>query len=423
MAVPVAGPRPLPLARAAAAGDRPIPLADFALGHGWFLLGAAGLVAVAPQLAAGALLDPRVIAVTHCFTLGLVVSTAAGVMQQFGGEQFGVDAPPPGRAALRRGLHAAGTALVVAGTWAWRPGAAGIGWLLVLGGLAVLAHDVLLPAARRAAPDGVPRLAALAWGALALAILVAGSRLGHALGWWMLPRGAVLFAHAHLALAGFGLTLVAAMGSRILPLLLGVAPHGGRPARVVAALALPGAVLGAWRPAAGAVLLASAAAVFLAEQRRRFAARTDRAMDPPLRLIAGACLALAAGAGAGLAGALGGPQASAAAAAYGTLVVAGFLALMTIGVAGRMVPHLLWVRAVRARPRAPLPPVATLAEPRLAAAAAALLLAGLAALAAGTLGGREGLAVAGASLYAAGALAQAAHHARLARRVAGLTAR
>jgi hypothetical protein len=49
----------------------------------WLLLGGAGLVATAPDLAAGRFLAPRVLAVTHLYTLGDIVASSFGALYKF----------------------------------------------------------------------------------------------------------------------------------------------------------------------------------------------------------------------------------------------------------------------------------------------------------------------------------------------------
>ena len=60
-----------------------LPGTHFLCGIGWLALGAAGLVVVAPLLAAGQFLAPRVIAVTHIFTLGVITGSIFGALYQF----------------------------------------------------------------------------------------------------------------------------------------------------------------------------------------------------------------------------------------------------------------------------------------------------------------------------------------------------
>ena len=74
---------PLPQAGQDVETAHVLPLAFFGAGQLWFLIGALGLVVIAPDLAAGQLSSPRVFAVTHAFTLGMVASVIFGASHQF----------------------------------------------------------------------------------------------------------------------------------------------------------------------------------------------------------------------------------------------------------------------------------------------------------------------------------------------------
>ena len=58
-----------------------LPGTHFAGAIAWLVLAGAGLVVVAPDLAAGRFLAPRVLAVTHLYTLGVITASifATGV--------------------------------------------------------------------------------------------------------------------------------------------------------------------------------------------------------------------------------------------------------------------------------------------------------------------------------------------------------
>ena len=60
-----------------------LPGIHFLGGIGWLALGGAGLVVVAPLLAAGQFLAPAVLAVTHLFTLGVITGSIFGALYQF----------------------------------------------------------------------------------------------------------------------------------------------------------------------------------------------------------------------------------------------------------------------------------------------------------------------------------------------------
>lgn len=68
--------------RAATVPPFALPAIHLATAQLWLLVGAAGVVLLVPSLAAGAFLSPRVIAVTHAFTLGVVTTSVFGVLYQ-----------------------------------------------------------------------------------------------------------------------------------------------------------------------------------------------------------------------------------------------------------------------------------------------------------------------------------------------------
>ena len=59
-----------------------LPAAHFAVATCYLVAAAAGLVWIAPQLAAGAFASPRVAGVTHLFTLGWLTTTIFGALYQ-----------------------------------------------------------------------------------------------------------------------------------------------------------------------------------------------------------------------------------------------------------------------------------------------------------------------------------------------------
>ena len=60
-----------------------LPGTHFAGAIAWLVLAGAGLVVVAPDLAAGRFLAPRVLAVTHLYTLGVITASIFGALYQF----------------------------------------------------------------------------------------------------------------------------------------------------------------------------------------------------------------------------------------------------------------------------------------------------------------------------------------------------
>lgn len=60
-----------------------LPGPRFAGAIAWLVLGGLGLVVIAPDLAAAGFLLPRVLGVTHLYTLGVVLASAFGALYQF----------------------------------------------------------------------------------------------------------------------------------------------------------------------------------------------------------------------------------------------------------------------------------------------------------------------------------------------------
>src|SRR6266498_1176018 len=59
-----------------------LPAAHFAASLVWLAVGSAGLIVLARTLAAGSYLDPRVFAVVHAGTLGVVTTASFGALYQ-----------------------------------------------------------------------------------------------------------------------------------------------------------------------------------------------------------------------------------------------------------------------------------------------------------------------------------------------------
>src|SRR5678815_1863848 len=114
--------RPLPQPTAAPTPP-PFPLlaAHFSLLAVSLVLGSTGLVAVAPLLAAGNFLAPRVLGVVHLFTLGVLLAAISGVMHQFYPMALGWALRSVRIAATGVTLLILGVASVVSGFWFWHP--------------------------------------------------------------------------------------------------------------------------------------------------------------------------------------------------------------------------------------------------------------------------------------------------------------
>ena len=197
-----------------------VPLAWLGCALVWLATGAAGLLLVSPELAEGNLYSPRVFAVTHLFTLGVLLSAILGALHQFIPVVLGVPIRHPRVAAAGFWLSQGGTALLVYGFWTWRPAFQAIAWLVLFAAIGAASWTVL-PARRRATQNRfVGGFVSLGHSALGVAMLIALARLGQGLGWWQVPRNGLLVAHFHLGLVGFGSMTAVGMGAKMLPAFL-----------------------------------------------------------------------------------------------------------------------------------------------------------------------------------------------------------
>jgi hypothetical protein len=245
---------------------------------------------------------------------------------------------------------------------------------------------------------------------LGIAMVLAGARIGEALGWWRVDRLGTIAAHFHLAAFGFaGLTAVG-VGSRMLPMLMVSGPSPERPLRLIGPAGSAGLLLLAaglvFRLAplvwAGAVLGLGAAALFVALIGRFFARRMVRRLEPAFGHVAAgfAFLLLALTAGVWQ---LATPGFTARGwAVYGVLTVLGWLVVFITGVLYRLFPFLIWLHFYARLGSARV--AAELVNRRLAWAALASLVAGLLMLAGGIAAGDAVVARAGAAAYLAGSV-------------------
>jgi hypothetical protein len=318
----------------------------------WLGTGALGLIVVAPLLARGAFLEPRVLAVVHCVTLGVITTTIFGALYQMLPPLLGVTVRSIRAAALGLGFLVAGTLVLVTGLWHARAAWQGAGWLLVAGAIGC-ASWTLLPQRRRARQGKLTGLYISAGhSALGLAFLLAGARIGEGLGWWHIDRLGAVAAHFHLAALGFATLTAVGVSSRLLPMFLAPDHAPEWPLRWIGPLAGGGLLvfavgqLAGLKPAtvSGAGLLALAMAGYLALAATWFRHRT-RPLDPALGFMAAAFVGLAASVALGLAvlQAGAGPSLARGMAAYAVMAVLGWLVLLILGVYYRVIPFLVWI--------------------------------------------------------------------------------
>ncbi|HSC58170.1 MAG TPA: hypothetical protein VLC11_01300 [Gemmatimonadales bacterium] len=415
-------PRPLPTQHTPAVPPPFfLPAGHFAVALGWLVLGAIGLVTVAPDLARGNFLDPHVFAVVHTFTLGVIVTVIFGVMHQFLPMALGISTRSIRAGYLGLASLTLGTAALVTGFWASTAVFEGVGWTLVF--VAIGLHTWNLPTRRAHRPEtrAIRGHLAAAHTSLGLALALAGARIGENLGWWSVDRMGIIAAHFHLAALGFATLTAVGVGSRMVPMFL--VSHGTPqwPMRYIAPLGLAGLVAFSvgevWHfPAlsvAGAALMAAAAALYLHLSLGHFRRRLRRALDPAVAHMATGFGALALATGLGvLLVAL--PSAHPRLwIAYALLAVLGWLVTLILGVLYKILSHLGWIHFYGARTGTQAITVAQMLSPAWAWTSLACLSVGLLALVTSILAGSPAAATAGAALWAIGAVLVPAHYIRM----------
>lgn len=337
-----------------------VPVGYLALAIGCLTL-ALAVVLASPEVLLGGTLAPRLVAVTHLLTLGFVTGTIYGSLY--------LVLPFALRVRIREG-PADYVALA-----AFYLGVMGLAWTFdhvalyrvipfaapVLGASAWLAVRTLGALRRSRIPGEVKAPFFLAWlgfaAAAAFGLLHAADRSGGLLGGTLADRVA---AHAHLGFVGWALSLVLAVGNRLLPMVLPSAMPRGTRAWMPASLVWTGAVIHAggriarttWLAETGVVLVASGLALFgvtlawMLKHRRRPAPQVPRLDVPRLgALSAFGALGVATIGGVTLSLVPGGPR---AVIGYGVLVLLGFFGQLVLAIEPRLVAWLLWMRAYAA---------------------------------------------------------------------------
>jgi hypothetical protein len=398
-----------------------LPGTHFAGAIGWLLLGGAGLVMVAPDLAAARFLAPRVLAVTHLYTLGVITASVFGALYQFYPMSLGAGARSVRVGVAGAWLLHAGVALLVTGLWRWWPAAQAAGWCALFLSVGCVSWNLLPHRRRMTQGRRAAAYVSAAHSMLGVAMFLAGARIGEALGWWTVDRLGSIAAHFHLAAFGFaGLTAVG-VGSRMLPMFLVSGPGPEWPLRIIGPGASAGlAALGAglvfgWSVLVwlGALLGVTATVLFVGMVVGYFRRRLIRVLEPAFGhvLVGFASLALALVTGLAL---LAVPGVSFRGwVVYAELTLLGWLVLFITGVWYRLLPFLIWLHFYRGREGRPVPAPATLVHRGTAWSALALLAVGVAALVAGSALGSSPAARAGAVSVLAGSALVAGQYLRI----------
>lgn len=378
----------------------------------WLAAAGTGLVVVAPDLAAGNLFAPRVLAVTHAVTLGVLTTMIFGALYQFFPNALGVGARSIPVAHRTFWTLQAGVTVLVAGFWWWVPALLLAGWLLLFLAIGGMAWN-LLPQRRRATQGRiVGRYVSAGHMALGFAMALALARIGEPLGWWTVSRTGLIAAHYHLAALGFVTLTIVGVGSRMVPMFLFAQAAPQWPVRLIGPIAALGLMVHAiglvwsvpWATLVGGVLVATAGALIVLQLALWVRYRSRRAMDHATMHLVVAAIFLLATVAAGLALLFATGRFNPRAwAAYGLIGILGWLTVFTIGIAYRIAPFLSWLHLFGGLGRgAHAPPVSALVHPGLAWTALLSLATGIAICAVGILSGQAPMATVGALLVAAG---------------------
>lgn len=407
---------------AAQAPPLALPGEHFAAAMVFFVLGAVGLVAIAPELAAGVFFVPEVVAAVHLFTLGWIMLSIFGALCQFLPVAIGKGLRWPWLAHLTFALQVMGAAGFVGGLLLRRQD------LIVTGAMSLSTAFVLF-AVNLGVTLASVRERSLTWFALvgATLFLVVTPLYGvllqlgktQALG---LHRFHVVAVHAHVAIVGVVLLVIVGVAHRLIPMFL--LSHGAseRPAWIAVALLFTGASLlalptgGMTLDAVGGALSAGGIVAFVVQAIGFFRHRKRRALDPGMRLAAVGVLGLVAAmiiAPFALSRGLGDMRLLSA---Y-FVVLLGAISLFVAGHYYKIVPFLVWYHRfgplVGTRK---VPKVSELFSERVALAGGLSLVAGYAGLAVGTYLGSMPIARTAAIAFAIGVVVEVIVVAGIARR-------
>lgn len=387
----------------------------------WLAVGGAGLVVIAPDLAAAHFLEPRVLAVTHVYTLGVVVASVFGALYQFYPMSLGA-----GARSVRVGvwggwsLHA-GIATIVAGFWVWSPALQAAGWVLLFLAVGCVSWNLLPHRRRMTQGRRAAGYVSTAHSMLGLAMFVAGARIGASLEWWSFDRLGAIAAHFHLAAFGFaGLTAVG-VGGRMLPMFLVSGPAPDWPFRVIGPAGSLGLLLLSagllWNVDSlvwlGALIGLLAGALFIGVVAGYFRRRLVRVLEPAFGHVAAGFTSLLAGLVVGVVQ-LAEPGVSLRGwTIYAELILLGWLILFITGIWYRLLGFLIWLHFYRGAEGLPVRTAAELVHRPAAWTALGLMFAGVVGLVWGTGVGSAGVARAGAVGVLSGSLMVAGHHARI----------
>jgi hypothetical protein len=390
----------------------------------YLLAGSIGLIWIAPDLAAGLYVMPRVAGIAHLFTLGWLTTTIFGALYQLLPVALGAPV-----ASVRAG-HAS--------FWTFAPGvglfAAGIAssnTVLHHTGIALIAVGILIVLGNVGVSLASAPRHDITWSGIAIALgflastLVLGIFLLHNLHTGFLgdARIRTLATHLHLALVGWVLVMMVGVSFRLLPMFLlahGAATQWASRALVLLAIGVPILGLGllgilpavAW---IGLVLVEAGLACFLRQCWGFYRARIRKRIDVGMRFARMGLLFLGASAVMGPILLALGVRHMRLATIYVMTGALGGLTFFVIGFFYKIVPLLAWTVHYRERMgRDPVPTVAETFSPRVATIQLRVMVAGVVVMIGGIATGWGHLVRCGAVLFTGGVLLLASQIGRVA---------
>ncbi|MGH7654323.1 MAG: hypothetical protein ACREN6_06630 [Gemmatimonadaceae bacterium] len=330
----------------------------FAAASFYFVVGAAGLVWIAPDLAAGAFLSPHVAGVTHLFTLGWLTTTIFGALCQLLPVALGAPIRWPRVAHASFWTFTLGAGLFACGVADSAMTLNHMGIALVTAGIVLAAVNIVSSLHRARTRDAT-------WIAIALALTFLISALGvgvfllHNLhtGFIAAARVRVLATHLHIAVVGWALVVIIGVSHRLLPMFL--LAHGAETRWTIRALTMlaagvPMLAIGLNTPLVGArwvalACLEAGVVCYVMQVMCFFRARVRKHLDVSMRFVLAGLVFLVVAAALGPVVLFYGVAAPRIAVAYVVAGLLGAVALFVCGFLYKIVPLLAWTARYRRR--------------------------------------------------------------------------
>jgi len=393
-----------------------LPGEHFAAAMFFLCIGSLGLIWIAPELAAGLYLSPRVAGVTHCFTLGWLSMTIFGALYQLLPVALGVSISSERAGHFSFWTFTPGVALFASGVAFSSADLRYTGIGLITIAIVCLLINVGLTLRRVAKRDVI--WAAVTTGISFLAVTLSlGALLAENMraGFLRDARLRVLTTHLHVAMLGWVLIMIMGISHRLLPMFLLAHTAGTQWTRRALAFVAPGVIVlgcglatghrivGVSISWIGVILVEAGIACFLRQAWLFFMARKRPRLDAGLRHAAVALIFLGCAATIAPFVMMNGTNARHLDTSYILIGLLGGLALYVIGQFYKVVPFLAWMARFRDdMGRKRVPTVAQLYSSRIAHTDLLLLVLGIVGMSGGTLIGISNIVRGSACLFAIG---------------------